>query len=197
MNERHYFNSKAGQWDSLMPADERARVEGLIAALGLQRNSRVLDVGCGTGIIIPALRRQVGAYGHVVAIDIAEQMLVRAHEKLPSERECVAADVHALPFTNQSFDAVVCFNCFPHFHDKPRAFLQMQQLLRQGGALYICHSRSREGINALHSGLSGVVQKDRIPPDAAMRELFANAGFQDIDICNAAESYRAQGYKPC
>ncbi len=195
MRGRAYFNGKAHEWDTYMPAEEVERVGTILRTLPLAPGGAVLDVGCGTGVIVPFLRERVGEQGRVVAIDYAERMVMRARAKLPSEPAFIAADIHAAPLVDSLFDAVVCFNCFPHFQDKPQAFAEMTRVLKPAGVLIVCHSQSREGINALHNEVGGVVKQDRIPEEQVMRELFAGARLRDTTIENGARSYVAVGWK--
>jgi len=132
-----------------MPTEETERAGALLRTLPIRPGDAVLDVGCGTGVIVPFLKGIIGEEGHIVAIDYAEKMLSHARVKMPSEAAFVAADIHSVPLVSESFSVAVCFNCFPHFHDKARAFIELERVLSTGGVLIICHSRSREGINAL------------------------------------------------
>jgi SAM-dependent methyltransferase len=67
---------------SLERAVYRAGREAGIAALGLRRGDRVLDVGCGTGLNLPLLRDAVGPSGVVVGLDASAAMLRQARARI-------------------------------------------------------------------------------------------------------------------
>lgn len=107
----------------------------LVQFAGISKESRVLDVGCGTGVVaITAARR--GA--HVDAVDLTPQLLERARENASIARveiEFLEADVEELPFHDAEFDTVV--SQFAHmFAPRPEiAVSEMLRVLRPGGTI--------------------------------------------------------------
>src|SRR5262245_27311306 len=75
----------AGRYDLLVwlltDGRDRAFREKLISLAGIQPGQSVLDVGCGTGSLAIAARRQVGAAGRVAGIDASPEMIARATSK--------------------------------------------------------------------------------------------------------------------
>ncbi|WP_025322717.1 class I SAM-dependent methyltransferase [Deferrisoma camini] len=61
-----------------LPTYRRRAVE----ALGLRRGDTVVDIGCGTGLNLPLLRRAVGPAGRVVGVDLTDRMLGRARHRV-------------------------------------------------------------------------------------------------------------------
>lgn len=83
-----------------------------VQRLGLQSGSRVLDLGCGTGLDLPLLSHAVGLKGQVTGMDLSRKMLHQAGERI-RKRNCsnvslVLGNALALPFADNSFDAVFC-----------------------------------------------------------------------------------------
>lgn len=111
---------------------------------------RVLDVACGTGVMIPYyLQRNVA---HVTGIDISPEMAKKATAKFPNDPVTVlAADVEEYPFT-EKLDRIVVYNAFPHFPEPLRLIRILSGLLAEGGTLTIAHGMSREAIDAGHRG---------------------------------------------
>src|SRR6266853_55729 len=82
-----------------------------------QRHRRVLDVGCGTGILALELSRH---FESVVAIDISEPMLAIARRKRAAANiEYRLADANQLVL-ERKFDAIVSHTTFHHLEDVPR-----------------------------------------------------------------------------
>ncbi len=79
-------------------------------AAAIELAQRVLDVGCGTGVLACAAAQLVGPQGRVVGLDPNEQMLAVARRKparVTWQLVPLAGSSSALPFNDASFDAVV------------------------------------------------------------------------------------------
>jgi len=83
--------------------------------------NHVLDVGCGTGVLIPYLLESIGPTGRVVGLDYSKNMLRIAREKFPKQTypnvDFVLADVMAFE-ADDLFDIVICYSSFPTFLTK-------------------------------------------------------------------------------
>jgi len=192
MNHREYFNQLAGRWDRMASPETRARLPQMIAEVAIKDGDSVLDVGGGTGILLPMLYRAAGAKGKIVSLDIAEEMLKQSRNNgYPSNIHYIHADAAAMPLESESFDLVICYSSFPHFPDKPKALAEMARVLRNGGKLAICHTASRYEINSLHKSIGHVVEHDTIPDRATMRTLLAKSGLHRIEVRDEADCYLA------
>ena len=90
-----------------------------------------LDLCCGHGIIACGL---VDAGMTVTAADFSPAMLDLARQRVPEAR-IVEADAMALPFEDQSYDAVTIGFGMPHVPDPPRVLRECWRVLRPGGRL--------------------------------------------------------------
>ncbi len=77
----------------------------LVRHLPLRENLTVLDLATGTGDQILAILKKHPFPQRVVGIDLAQEMLEQAKQKLPPNVELLCADALNLPFTDESFDA--------------------------------------------------------------------------------------------
>lgn len=117
-------------------AEALANVGGVLAALGVGANARVLDLGCGEG----RYARALAARGcRVTGVDTSDALLAEARRRspgLPGTPTYVRADMRALPFAAQ-FDAVVSlFTSFGYFDDPAddaRALGEVARVLVPGG----------------------------------------------------------------
>lgn len=109
-------------------------VELLLDATGVESGHRVLDVGCGTGVVARGAARRVGPGGSVVGLDANKGMLAVARGIAPDLpwREGVA---EALPFGDDAFDRVVCQFALMFFRDRPAALAEAARVARPGGRI--------------------------------------------------------------
>lgn len=108
----------------------------LAGAAKVTTEDRVLDVGCGTGIVARECARRVGEEGDVAGIDISEDMLAVARRAAP-ELDWHLGDAGELPFGDGSFDRVVSQFALMFFPDPELAITQMWRVLRPGGSLAV------------------------------------------------------------
>lgn len=99
-----------------------------------QKNEKVLDLGCGTGIY-SLLFLNMGL--KVTGIDQSDFMLEKAREKT-NKINFIKADAYNLPFPNESFDLVVSVTMFEFLDDPQKAAREAYRVLSPGGRLIIC-----------------------------------------------------------
>ena len=144
-----FFDRLAPQWDAdMVRSDENIGI--ILDHAGVQAGARVLDVACGTGVLIPDyLARNVES---VVGIDIAPEMIKIAREKFPQQNvRLICGDIETQD-VGEGFSAIVVYNAFPHFPDPERLVHRLSTLLAIGGVLTIAHGMSRSAINSHHAG---------------------------------------------
>lgn len=194
MNDlRAFFEDLAGRWDSYLAPDHEQVLRQLLSTYAplLSAAGDILDVGTGTGAIIPCLREAAPA-AHLVSVDLAGEMLGRARQRCP-EAALLQADVHRLPIATPAFDLVICHNSFPHFADKPAAVRSLAGALRPRGHLLILHNLSREKVNAIHSGGGEAIQNDLLPPGRETGQMLVRAGFVDVSVEDTDQRYTVSG----
>jgi ubiquinone/menaquinone biosynthesis C-methylase UbiE len=192
---RQYFNDHALEWDTTKRSNAPHQLQAMAARLDFPPHALVIDVGTGTGVFVPYVQVKLGELGLVVCVDFAFKMLDIARMKNSNHSiNYVCAEIETVGFSANAFDAAVCYSTFPHFHDKPLALENIHRLLKPGGRIFICHTASREFINNIHLNIPDF--KDHlIPPKDAMNALMKEAGYQDIRIEEAPDSYLACGTK--
>jgi len=192
MNHRQFFDRAAVEWDASETEETHTRLREIVTGLGIEPGSAVLDVGTGTGVLMPLLLEATNGKGQIVALDFSGEMLRRAQAK-GYPVAYAQGDAQRLPFPAETFDWVICNAVFPHFPDKRRTLSETSRVLREGGRLVICHTASRQAINEFHRSVGGVVAHDTIPGEKAMRQLLLEAGLGEVKVWDESDRYLALG----
>ena len=192
-----FFEDLAGRWNAQQPADRPEVLRQMLAPFAglLQEAHAILEVGSGTGALIPPLSA-AASRARLVSLDLAHAMLRQARRR-EGGALLVQADAHHLPFGARAFDLVVCHNCFPHFADQQAALGELAGALLPGGHLLIVHDLSREQVNAIHRGVGGAIGDHLLPPGEEARRMLLAAGLVEVEVEDTAARYLAVGRAPC
>jgi arsenite methyltransferase len=118
--------------------------EEMLRWVGIQPNWTVLDAACGGGSFLPLMIELVGAGGKVSAVDLAPENVKTVKAKVAPKKWSTVASVDigsvlALPYDNQSFDAVWCANTMQYLSEEEvgRAITEFRRVVRSGGLVAI------------------------------------------------------------
>jgi SAM-dependent methyltransferase len=89
----------------------------------------VLDVPCGRGRLLKAVSR-VAPAAALVGLDVNREMVAATRRAVPGARVQVGT-VYAIPFRDESFDAVLCNESFMHFDEPGRALQELCRVARE------------------------------------------------------------------
>lgn len=122
-----------------VPAIGRPVAKDLIEAAALAPGERVLDVGCGTGVVARLAAENLKGTGVIAGLDVNPSMLAVAREVTP---EGVAIDwyeasAEAIPLPDGSFDLVLCQMSLQFVPDRLNALREMRRVLAPGGRLVL------------------------------------------------------------
>lgn len=179
-NIRDFFNKVATNYVH----DDSIAIEELLDSLNLSKFPRILDLGCGKGIISDRLLQRNS--GEVIAIDLSDKMIEFAkQENKQSKVKFINADFYDFA-SEKPFDMIICFDAFPHFLDVDSYVKKAASLLKTGGELIIAHDIGREELNSHHHahamGVSRML-KDPIDESKPFEKLF------DIVLANEGTNY--------
>lgn len=114
----------------------RKATDELIELCHIDKDSYVLDVGCGVGVTPCYLAKRHGC--RVVGVDIRDRMIDRSNERAKREGvedrvEFRVADAQDLPFEDDLFDAVICESVLAMVPDKPKAMHEYVRVTKPEG----------------------------------------------------------------
>ncbi len=129
LDNRAYYDDFAAWYERHRGHGYHQMVDDLEVSLAerYSRGKRVLEVGCGTGLILTRLRASAAS---AVGIDLSAGMLAKARER---DLAVVQASATDLPFADAQFDTVCSFKVLPHIADIRKALAEMARVTRPGG----------------------------------------------------------------
>lgn len=157
MNDRlktfvaEHFSSHAEDWRIVYDAgqdridkfysqnliDRKTAVLNAIDGYSNGRPLKILDVGCGPGILMDEVLQR----GHSVAgVDISREMQNQAlsvAKKYAGRAVCMQGDIESLPFVDNAFDAVMCIGVLSYLHDDRKSIAEMSRVVRPGGLVIV------------------------------------------------------------
>lgn len=180
-----FFDRYAPQWDADMIRSDEI-IGKILDGAKVEAGKTVLDVACGTGVLIPDyLKRDVAA---VTGVDISPEMIQIAREKFlektnlekmglgekKTRLDFICADAVEVPF-ERPFDCIMLYNAFPHFPEPEKLIHTLAEYLKPGGTFTVAHGMSRARIDAHHEGAAsrvslGLMHEDELA-DIMARDL--------------------------
>ena len=174
---------------------------------------RVLDVACGTGIVARSIAPLVGPSGQVTGVDFNPAMLAVARAKQAEGIPAITwqeGNAQALPFTDASFDLLVCQHGLPFVPDQARAVREMRRVLAPSGRVAVMVLQPLERHPVFAALGASVARQLHLPVEAVMtpfclsdanqlQALFMAAGFQEItlhDVSITAEFPEPERFTP-
>ena len=122
------WGAAAADWAALAEPVQIPFFTAALDAIGIERGTRLLDAGCGAGLAL-TLAAQRGAI--VTGLDASGELLRIARERLP-EADLREGELEALPYADDSFDAVTAFNSIQYAGDPTAALRELKRVARPG-----------------------------------------------------------------
>lgn len=162
-------------------------------AAGVGEGERVLDVACGTGVLAREILNRVGPGGRVAGIDQVPGMIEVARQIAPAV-EWREGKAESLPFSDETFDAVVSQFGLMFFSDPAQAIREMLRVLTSAGRVAVAVWDSLHNIPAYaaadellqrmlgHEASDALRAPFTLGDRNALSKLFSEAGANSIDI---------------
>ena len=155
-----------------------------------QSKGRVLEVGVGTGLSLPAYKRQL----EIVGIDLSPEMLEKARERVSTERLRNVAGLHEmdagdLEFSDAAFDTVVAMYVMTVVPDPEKVMRELSRVCRRGGEVMLVNHFSAE------EGMRGWVER-RMAPFADMLGWRPVFDVERMLVCDDLTLMEKRGLRP-
>ena len=156
------YDLTAQLYDMRYAEEQEIKYKTALERLNVARNSKVLDVGCGTGLLFSHVAAEAQT---VVGVDISSRLLLQAKERARDFRNVhlVQADADYLPFTDNHFSIVFAFTVLQNM---PKPLETLKEIKRN----------AKRDASIVVTGLKKAFSLE------AFRELLQNAGLQVVSL---------------
>ncbi len=140
--------------------------------LELGGDERVVDVGCGNGRYLSALRRR-GHRGTIVGVDLSPGMLAAAKTESGGEAAFLNGDAQAIPLASSVADIALSMHMLYHVPDRSLAIRELRRIVRSGGTVLVMtnaagHLRQLRSLVALaEADVMGIFDAKRFSADSS------------------------------
>lgn len=184
-----YFDDLAPVWDKTEIRSTPERVSSILDLARVGKGMDILDLGTGTGVLIPYLSRLVGKTGSVRGIDISDGMLACAREKYG---KLANVSFEKLDFENDllegEYDMIFLYCVYPHLHEPYDTLRWLKKVnLREGGRIVIAFPSDETFINNIHGHKHA--PHDQLPSAHKLAEILNAEGFNAGVIAADPDKY--------
>lgn len=174
MDDRSFFDNLAPIWDENETLSTPDKVREILEFIKIEKGQAVLDLGTGTGVLIPFIAEKTGPEGKITAVDFSEGMLKRAKAKFSDV--VPHPDFFNLDFEVEDipgkYDRIILYCVYPHLSSPVKSLKKLiENNLKSGGVISIAFPCSEDYINGIHKERKS--ESDKLP-SAGNLSLFLN-----------------------
>ncbi|MEV6424553.1 methyltransferase domain-containing protein [Streptomyces sp. NPDC051662] len=189
---RTFFTPMAATWEERFAADG-PRYAAAVARMGLDEGRTVLDLGCGTGRALPALRAAVGDKGLVLGMDVTPAMLdAAARHGRGDLAALLLADARRLPLSAGAVDGIFSAGLVNHLPEPAPALAEWARVTDAGGALLLFHPSGRAERAARHGR---PLDPDDLLAETNLRSALEVAGWRLAHYDDAPQHFLARAVR--
>lgn len=198
MDDKDFFDKIADTWDENEVLSTPKKVNEVLDYMDLKEKQEVLDLGTGTGILLPYIAERIGEEGKITAVDFSEGMLSQAIKKYSS---LTPTPVFTnLDFENDlipdKYDRIILYCVYPHLHTPIDTLKWLEKVnLKDDGIISIAFPSGPDFINNIHKEKHS--QSDLLPPAGKLAEFFIRNGLNAIVAAESNDCFVVNIKKNC
>lgn len=191
-----HFDTHADKFMGPLTADVEARLASFAKACPLPPGARVLDVGTGTGALVPHLQAAGAAY--VLGVDLSPRMVELARSRFPDLGSAGnthgarfwCGDAAALPSFQGPFQAAFFNGMFGNLLDQHDTLARVTLMVAHGGHVIISHPLGRDYVDQLKAAAPEIVPHT-LPTESELRAMCADLPLKLLSIDDGSNHYLA------
>ena len=190
MDDSSFFDKIAPSWDNNEILSTPEKVNYILDCMNIKPGQEVLDLGTGTGVLLPFLSERIGENGKIRAVDYSKGMLEIAKNKyshLVPKPEFLHLD-----FENENidgeYDRIFLYCVYPHLHAPVDTLRWLTSVnLKDDGEIYIAFPCGPDFINHIHKEKHS--ESDRLPGAGQLSRFLNENGIKSEVIKDDSGSY--------
>jgi len=182
--QRKLFDELYRLFDPPLPEGVPERLERIVASAEIAKGDNVLDVGSGTGVLVPLIQKYGPA--RLFACDLSEAMLRQLKKHYP-DVQAIVSDIRELALPDLFLDVIFINACYPNIVDKVGAFTNLGRMTRPAGRMIISHPLGKAFIDSLKEKVPFPL--DDFPEKSEAEILFEPFGFGIKEFVDESELY--------
>lgn len=177
MDERSFFDKLAPIWDDNEVLSTPQKINFILDYCDIKKGDKILDLGTGTGVLLPYLAERIGQKGKITAVDYSSGMLQRAESKFSG---LIPVPLFLnLDFETENidgeFDHIILYCVYPHLHTPVETLKWLRKVnLAPDGIITIAFPSGPDFINNIHRERHS--ESDFLPTAEKLSEFFNENG---------------------
>ena len=184
-----FFDSISDTWDANEIKSTPDKIRKILKKISIKDGDKILDLGTGTGVLIPYFSQYVGDSGYVTGVDISSGMLnhaIRKFGNLPNVR-FILSDFEEEPIQGK-YSLIMLYCVYPHILDPVRLLHRLlNENLEDGGRIIVAFPCDENFINCVHDDKKA--EADMLPSAPVLACRLKSAGFEADVIDYSPELY--------
>ncbi len=188
-NNRDFFNEMAPQWDNIIEVWPE-KIEHILDVACLAPGESVMDVGTGTGILLPYILKRIDEHGEIDAVDISEGMLKVAESKFGDAKNVnfLNLDVEN-DLISGAYDCIIMYCMYPHLENPIDTLKWLYKVnLKSNGRIVIAFPESKKSINGIHTHNDGSVHSNHLQDIGEFKNILESIGLP-VDYTEDNDDY--------
>lgn len=184
-----FFDQLSERWDAICCHD-KMKLRYLLSRVSIQSGDSVLDVGTGTGVLIPYIRA-LNHEGDIRAIDMSPGMIAVASRKYgdDSHLSFQVADAESDDIPGR-YHQILLYSVFPHLEFREETVSRLvSHNLKPDGVLLIAHSQSRQELNRMHRMRGDRVSEDMLTDVQTQKRKLEQVGLRVLEAVENSDFY--------
>lgn len=190
MDDREFFDKIAGTWDENEVLSTPIKINQVLDFFDLHENQDILDLGTGTGVLLPFITQRIGENGKILAVDFSEGMLSQAKRKYSNLTP--TPSFMNLDFENDlipgQFDRIILYCVYPHLHSPVETLKWLEKVnLKEEGLISIAFPTGPDFINNIHKERHS--DSDILPSAEILTQYLVSNGLDAYVASDSEECY--------